>query len=229
MRSKRMDRSKTAQDFFAAELHALDKGIRRMHSPSGSYVEERKKLFSVALSYIDELNKVRKYACPLSTNILLSSILESLLLALILQHSNAARKSKIWERAEKEQLRKGQKINEDIPIFYFADLIELADSLRLFRTLGIQDRIDALLIKDLLKSSGIDLSELVKENSWDAKRNHDLMHRLRNFRNAVHPLQIISSETRVDPNDFVKTIWTGLRLLTLLNEMFEIKSPLTQA
>ncbi|NYF90699.1 hypothetical protein RBB79_13895 [Tunturiibacter empetritectus] len=233
MRSKKMDRSKTAEGAFEAELNALYAGIRNMRGFEGDYLEDRKKLFRVTLSYMDELNKVRKYACPLSTNILLGSILESLLLALVLEHSSNARKSKVWEKAEKDQSRKAERISVDIPILYFSELIEITDNLKLFRTSGLQQKIDLLILEDVfpfLRGENRDrMTRQVKENTWDAKRNHELMHQLRGFRNAVHPLQVISSKTKVDPDEFVKTVWSGLRLLVLLNEMFGFNSPLRQS
>jgi hypothetical protein len=72
-----MERSNIGEDAFKQELAALHYGVRRICRLAGDYAEERQKLYKVALRYIDELNKVRKYACPLSTNMLLSSILES--------------------------------------------------------------------------------------------------------------------------------------------------------
>src|ERR1700761_2164344 len=205
-----MDRSKTAEDAFEAELNALHRGIKHRRDSGEGLVEERNKLFRVALSYIDELNKVRKYACPLSTNILLSSILESLLLALILKHLSAARKSRVWELAEKDHSRKGERISKDIPALYFSELIEITDYLKLFRTSGLQQKVDLLICEDLFlffnEEDRDHMTRQIRENTWDTKRNHELMHRLRSFRNAVHPLQVISRKAKVDSSEFVDTI-----------------------
>jgi hypothetical protein len=200
MRSAKMDRSKTAEAAFATELASLHRGIRRMHSLNGEYADESKKLLRVSLKYIDELNKVRKYACPLSTNILLSSILES---------------------------RRRQRFSPEIPLFHFAELIELVDEMRLLRTTGVQKRIDTMHIDDLQKLFNIDCADLIKANTWDAKRNHELMHRLREFRNAVHPLRIISTCDTSSSTEFVTAVWIGLRLLAVLNDIFGFQSSIT--
>jgi hypothetical protein len=227
MRSAKMDRSKTAEAAFATELASLHRGIRRMHSLNGEYADESKKLLRVSLKYIDELNKVRKYACPLSTNILLSSILEALLLALILQNSATARKTKVWIRVDKDESRRRQRFSPEIPLFHFAELIELVDEMRLLRTTGVQKRIDTMHIDDLQKLFNIDCADLIKANTWDAKRNHELMHRLREFRNAVHPLRIISTCDTSSSTEFVTAVWIGLRLLAVLNDIFGFQSSIT--
>ncbi len=223
MRSKRMERSALGEDAFKRELDALDYGLRRGYKLVGDYSDERQRLYSVALRYIDELNKIRERACPLSTNMLLSSILESLLLALVLQHSVRARQTATWAKVIKEAPRRGEKISSDVPIFHLAELIQLVYELKLLRTSGVQKKVDLLLIQEMPS-----LATMIQLNTWDANRNHELMHKLRIFRNAVHPLQVISNADKDEQSEFVTAIWIGLRLLVLLNEMLGIESPLTR-
>ena len=116
MRSRKMDRSKRGEEAFAAELAALIGGIkRRRNTTTEPYAEKCNELLAAALKYMDELNKVRKHACPLSTNILLSSISESLLLSLVLQKTDA-RRTRAWNQAENDSRRKGQRISSDVPV-----------------------------------------------------------------------------------------------------------------
>jgi DNA primase catalytic subunit len=227
MRSKRINRSETAEAAFEAELVALRRGIIGFRDLGGINVEERKSLFKVTLNYIDELNKVRKYACPLSTSILLSSIMESLLLTLVLRDPNAAKKAstKIWETADRYMKRKSERINPGIPTFHLAELIEIIDDLGLLRTKGIQSKIIAMRIEDAGLDEHFDFTELLSD-SRDAKRNHDLMHSLRNLRNAVHPTLVVASRKNDQADDFVNMTWMGLIVLALLNEMFSIRSPI---
>jgi len=219
-----MDRDQTVEPAFAKELEALHRGLRKTYDISGHYGEERKKLFEVASRYVDELNKVRKYACPLSTNMLLSSIMESLLLYLILQHADRATTTRTWLKVATQD-RQGVRIDPSVPIFHLAELIQLTDELKLLRTSGVQKKIDDLVV-EYLKKLGFEGVPIALDR-WDAKRNHELMHKLRGFRNAVHPLQVISDRNKNDGMDFVVSMWIGLRLLVLLNEMLGFRSTLT--
>lgn len=199
MRSKKMDRSKIgAEAHFEQELIALQKGLRSAYKASGSFAEERQKLRRVALRYIDELNKVRKYACPLSTNMLLSSIMESLLLVLILQRPSEAAKTRTWSKVLADTKRSGERINPEVPVFYLFELIQLANELKLLRTLGVHERVNRLLIEEQVekyaRSTNVRVdTSAIQFDPVDAGRNLKLMHTLRGLRNSVHPVQIISS------------------------------------
>jgi hypothetical protein len=124
----------------------------------------------------------------------------------------------------KDTTRRGEKINPEIPIFHLAELIELVDDLKLLRTSGVQKKVTLLLISTIDPN----LAARVQLETWDAKQNHELMHKLRSFRNAVHPLQIISNARKEEQSEFTTAIWIGLRLLVLLNEILGIESPLTR-
>jgi predicted nucleic acid-binding protein len=67
----------------------------------------------------------------------------------------------------------------------------------------------------------------IRTSTWDAKRTHQMIHQIRETRNAVHPTQIMTSNAKQSADQFVMTIWRGLRLLALLNEMLSIRSSLT--
>lgn len=224
MRSAKMKRSKVVEDAFEGELVALWRGLP--YRLDGDHASVRRELYSVAGQYIDELNKVRKYACPLSTNMLLSSILESILLAMILEHSVEAAKSKTWIRAFEETFTfsRRRSPHPNLPMFTFAELIQIADELKLLRTSGVQQKVDLFLLEGLPVSR----RKYISLSSWDAKRNHEIMHNLRGIRNAVHPMEIITKDLKHDREDFETTIWMGLRLLLLLNVMLNIKSPLNK-
>jgi hypothetical protein len=223
MRSRKMDRLKPAEDAFGGELAALMKGVRRQEI-SGAYSKERKELFKVALRYMDELNKVRPYACPLSTNILLSSISESILLALILDNIERARVMRIWTKAENDKTRKGPRLNPDVPLLTFAELIQMADELRLLRTQGLQNKIDAIVCEKLgLADLGIGMPTLIPP---DTKRNREILHGLRDARNAVHPVKVVLSTTEESQQDFLSAVWKGLRICAALNQILGYGSPL---
>jgi hypothetical protein len=232
MRSKKMDRSPTAENHFEHELLALQNGIRCTFKPSGRFAEECQKLMSVALSYIDELNKVRRYACPLSTNILLSSIMESLLLALILQRSYEAAKTRTWAKILQDTKRSGQRINPEVPVFYLAELIQIANDLKLLQTSGVQEKVGRIGLEEITekyaRKSNVHINTSnIQFDPVDARRNLDLMHTLRGFRNSVHPVHIISGGSKDEPGDFLTAIWNGLTLLILLNKIFEFESPMS--
>jgi hypothetical protein len=216
MRSSKMRRFPLVEEPFAEELAALHR--RLPNHLSGPYATERGKLYDVVRYYTDELNKVRKYACPLSTRTLLSSILEAVLLAQILEKSEAAAKSNLWQRAAQDSHRRS--VIKGVPLLTFAELIQIASELGLLRTTGVQQRVDKLALESLPE-----LRDLIKFQAWDAKRNREALHSLREVRNAVHPLEMIDKPLN-KPTQFEETIWNGLRILLLINVMLEIRSPL---
>lgn len=221
MRSSRMRRSKVIEEAFAGELEALDRGLRRYRP--GMYGTSAK-LLQIARTYADELNKVRKYACPLSTNILLASIVEAVLLALILQDVERAAKTQGWKTAVQLASADSWRTSkeESHPTFSFAELIQIADQMGMLKTVGVQKKVD-LLILDGLSS---ELRDYISLSSWDAKRNHNALHQIRDLRNAVHPLKLVNSEGPRVYEQFEETIWNGLRILLLLNVLLDITSPL---
>ena len=225
MRSTKMRRSRIGEDAFEDELKALHHGLQfAPYRMSGDHISTRMELLLVAERYVDELNKVRKYACPLSTNMLLSSILEAVLLVLILEHSVQSAKTRIWIRAAEEAALGRRKYSKpEIPTLTLSEIIQIADDLKLLRTSGVQQKVDLLLLRDLLPTS---LREHISTSSWDAKRNHEIMHNLRSVRNAVHPMEMISKDAGRDYDEFAVAIWMGLRVLLLLNTMLGIKSAL---
>lgn len=227
MRSRKLERDPKAELVFAKQLEAMHRGVEYA-CLSGEYLEERSKLFRVVSRYIDELNKVRKYACPLSTNMLLSSIMESLLLALALQHGSAASKTKMWAKVLSDKNRQGERINPEVPLFHLAELIQLIAELKLLRTSGVHKDVDNLLCDLIFERLDQEFDRSLIEDTWDAKRNHDLMHKLRSFRNAVHPLQILAEQRKNDGTEFTVSIWLGIRLLKLLNVLSGFESPLIQ-
>ena len=102
----------------------------------------------------------------------------------------------------------------------------MVDELKLLRTSGLQNKIDAMAWEDLCTKMGRRFAMLPPSNSPDGKRNHDLLHDLKNSRNSVHPVLVVSTAASDSEQDFVGAIWIGLRILVLLNEIFGIESPL---
>jgi hypothetical protein len=217
-----MKRAKIVEDAFAIELDALNRGL--IYLVSGDSSSTRTGLYRVLSRYVDELNKVRKYACPLSTNMLLSSILEAVLLVQILEHSGDASKTTIWMKAAEETFKLGKRkaARPELPMLTLAELIQIADELKLLRTSGVQQKVDLMILKDLPAS----LREHILLSSWDAKRNHEVLHNLRSVRNSVHPMEMIGRDSGRTYDEYEIVIWRGLRLLLLLNVMLGIESPL---
>jgi hypothetical protein len=221
-----MKRLKLIEEPFAAELDALHRGLP--YYLSGPYASERMKLFKVVRRYTDELNKARKYACPLSTSILISSILEGVLFAKLLEREEAAAKTVTWQRAAEDKHRRQSAI-PGIPGLTLAELIQSANELHLLKTTGVQQTVDMLILETLPQGLSLpkDLRDFIASESWDAKRNHQTLHSLRETRNAVHPLQLIDKEMETY-QQFEESIWQGLRVLLLINIILDIKSPLNK-
>jgi hypothetical protein len=202
----------------------------------GDYIEPRKSLLRVCLDYIDELNKVRKYACPLSLNMLLSASMESVLNVLVIENSRKASETRAWRRSEKELVKGAVRLVPEIPVFTLAGLIEVVDEIKLLKTRGVQNAVDNLILDSfrikfprLLGAEDFieELRNSLPIDALEAKRNHDLMHTLRGYRNSIHPLQVIQAEKKDGLGDFSLAILNGLRLIVLLEHLLEI-APVVQ-
>jgi hypothetical protein len=218
MRSERKTRNKVLEDVFDKELSHFRRALYKWR------INKRResKIIEALDRYIDELNKVRKYACPLSVAILLSAIMEGVLFLRVGDEHEKASTTRTWQK----NVAKGE---EGISNLSLTQLIQIADELLWLRSLGRQALVIQLQI-NFLRKEFPDLSnwkdpELPK---WDAKLNSDTMHNLRKFRNRIHPNELGQASLKRDGDDFVEVLWEGLRLLVLLEYLIGVEPALAE-
>jgi len=226
MRSDRKKRNEELEDAFDKELTHFSQSIWGWRSANKF---RNREISSTLNIYINELNKVRKYACPISTAILLSAIMEGVLLLRVLDEHELASKTSAWRKNTTPD-------DGDFPNFSLAQLILIVDELKWLRSVGRQALVSKFYLRTLIKQSRF-MAGMVEKNKvisqvsfpeWDAKQNSVTMRNLRQFRNGIHPKELAKDKNRKAATDFIEVLWDGLRLLVFLEFLIGVEPFLAQ-
>jgi hypothetical protein len=222
LRSQRFERWEPLEEAFHDELENFDRELAWSRIADSENKERLQALIDASRRYIDELNKVRKYACPLSTSMLLGSLMETVFNYVCEAQPVKARQTPTWKNWE----NKNKNRNEAIPL---ALLIGVIDDMKLLRTQGITRAIFDLWGKWWI--SRYPLSELSGQSrgyeipSRDARINSLRLHRLREWRNAVHPIKLIEhGKAKAKADEYIDVMFDGLALLLLLETILDFKT-----